>query len=307
MMPTSTSSVSLTSSDTPYFYVRIPKALAAGMRKSIKGAPQGTTRPVGVVVSKEPFVPGTKDKFIMNLKCKLDSKTQQFIMKGDPSKRSERILVHDRTVQDQYRHRSRQEESLLPQKRTPDQISFNGYISHNCTVVPDPRDKVSLLEMGKRLEAKRQKKIAESSRRKAKSVSVREQPRPERNQGMVKVMASSSSSSGSSSSSSSSSSSLTATQLSRQEGMREQYEVKLQDSVLRSILIKHFREKEASFVPNTKFSEFSGLKLKNDIMTHTQLQHQKETWVKNVLNEIADYHTEAGNSHQRWSLKASLK
>ena len=276
------------------------------MRKSIKGAPQGTTRPVGVVVSKEPFVPGTKDKFIMNLKCKLDSKTQQFIMKGDPSKRSERILVHDRTVQDQYRPRSRQEESLLPQKRTPDQISFNGYISHNCNVVPDPRDKVSLLEMGKRLEAKRQKKIAESSRRKAKSVSVREQPRPERNQGMVKVMALSGGGGGSSSSSSSSSS-LTATQLSRQEGMREQYEVKLQDSVLRSILIKYFREKEASFVPNTKFSEFLGLKLKNDIMTHTQLQHQKEKWVKNVLNEIADYHTEAGNSHQRWSLKASLK
>ncbi len=285
----------------PMFIVTVPKALAAGMRKSMDGTPQGTIKPVGLIVSKEPYVPGKSHQgnFKMSLKTRWDGKTQKFIMKGEKSRRSERILAHERTTDDQYMPRSNQEKFLLPKKRNPEEISFKGVVSHNCKIIPDARDTVSLLEMGRRLEAKRQKIIAEKIRRKAKSVSIREQPRPERNQGMISL--------GAASSSSSSSSLMTATQISRQEGMKEQYEVKLDDSKIRKILIQYFREKEAQFVPDLRFTNFPGLRLKVDIKKIMELKHQKEKFIKKVLSEIAYYHTEAGDHYQRWTLKESLK
>ena len=283
----------------PMFLVTVPKALASSLRMA--NTSQGTIKKAGTLQSKEPFVPGISHQgsFTMSLTCRLDGKTQKFIMKGDQSRRPERILLHERTTEDKYVARSKAEESLLPKKRKPEEISFKGIVSHTCKIVPDPRDTATLLEMGRKLEAKRQKKIAENSRRKAKNVSVREQPRPERNQGMVSL--------NTTSASGSSSSGMSATQLSRQEGMKEQYEVKLDDNKLRSILIKLLRDKEISFVPDSRFTEFPGLKLKIEIMKVMQLKHQKEKWIKKVLHEIADYHTEAGPNHQRWTLKEHLK
>ena len=68
----------------PMFIVTVPKALAAGMRKSMDGTPQGTIKPVGLIVSKEPYVPGKSHQgnFKMSLKTRWDGKTQKFIMKG---------------------------------------------------------------------------------------------------------------------------------------------------------------------------------------------------------------------------------
>ena len=139
------------STSTPFFLVTIPKELATSIHARVEGTKSNTGMTIGEVVCTEPYVSNQSHlhHFQMSFKNKINNNKNNLLLKGERSGRSERILVHERTTEDTYRKRSSQEMHLLPQKRTPDQISFKGSVTHTCRLMRDPRAKNSLLEMGK--------------------------------------------------------------------------------------------------------------------------------------------------------------
>lgn len=282
------------SSSEPCFLITVPKEMAASFRAKIHMQKEKTASTVGEIECNEPYVAMKSHvgSFSFDVKAQVNGTVQKFILKGEPTYRPERILAHERTTEDSYIARASEEKHMLSKKRKAEHISFKGVVTHSCKILSNVSSKESLMEMGRRLEAKKQKRTAQRAERKTKSFSVRDQPRPERHQGVVSLNPTSG---------------MTATQVSRQEGMREQYEVKLSDQKMRKVLLALFRQMQESFLPDTKHAEFPGLKLKQGIMIAHQLKHQKEKWVKDVLLTIADYHPEAGLQYQRWTLQQRLQ
>jgi len=276
----------------PCFLITVPRNVSNAIRAKSEGKKEHTASTVGEITSNEPYVISKSHNSNFTFSVKIEKDQQKYVMKGEQVHRTERILTHERTTEDKYMVRAQEEQHLVPKKRKPENISFKGSVTHSCKITQDTNSKESLMEMGRRMEAKRQKLIAQRTGRRAKGMSVRAQPRPERNQGVVTTNPTSG---------------MSATQVSRQEGMREQYEVKLDDKKMRKILIQLFREQEKSFVPDAKYESFPGLKLKQGIMIHRKLKHQKEKWIKNILQHVANYHRDAGLQHQRWTLKTNLK
>ena len=285
--------------DTQMFLVKLPQDIARALRARVRGLPQGQAVDVGTMHG--PAAAAAPDAGDLSLRLTYtpaegeDGSQRDYNIRATALQEPTRVFCHERepdasasassfsttssssaTSQPGNAKKGKKRRALY----RPQRVSFEGVVAHRGIAILDAgKDDAAFLEYARKLKAASNAREAKKKQRRTASVAVDAQRQAQGRAGVV------------STNTSGASGSLSA--LRKQEGLRERSEARLSERQIRSALFEAFQVTPAMKLP--------------EIQQVPKLKYQKRAWIKPVLATVADFHSESGELHNRYTLKEQWK
>ena len=281
-------------SEEEIFLVKLPADLASALRAKGKGLAQGKTRRVGTLSLDA--APARRPKTFTLTYEKDASTTRTYTIKAPPATEAVRVFAHERTEQISENNVGaaaggaafgvRRNPSKRPFQR-PERVSFLGVVTCSGTALLETaKDEAAFSELAAKLAANSAARKREAKKRKlgrAGALSLGSAAAATAAQASVTMT-----------NSKSSLENGAETRLKKTQGVREQSTVRLPKAKIETAIFNAFE----ALPPEAN----GGMKMPQ-IQAIATLRYQKLSWIKPVVAQLCDYHSEAGQLHARYTLK----